>query len=516
MGFGFADYVTMGLYLAGIVAMGVWLMGRQKDTADYFLGSRNFHWLPVAISMFASLFSAVSFIAAPGEAYNHGMMVFLKSIFVLLGLPPAIILFVRFFRRLSLTTAYEYLEKRFDLKVRLMGSLLFLLLRAFYTGVVLFASAVALGPATGLEVWQSIVLVGVIATVYTTMGGMKSVIWTDVIQFVVLCGGTLLVIGILWGKHPEGVVGIWDYARAEGHTFNDVTNPRFYSLDPFLRVSLWIVIISSVFTKLTLSGADQISIQRYLSTRNERDAVRSLVWGAVFAIPVMFLLYFSGLGLLWFYQMFPDKALVGMTGDEALPHFIATELPPGLGGVMLAAIMAAVMSSVDSGLNSLSTCSITDFYARVLRPKATEARKLRMAQIMTFVWGGLSILSAGLIVWMYGAASRRNNIVTVSEVTIGLFGGILLGVFLLGVLTRRANANGVLLGALGGLAVAIGVITPFYFVDRPADAPKLSFLWVNIIGCLCTIVFGYAASLFGRRPGDEKLHGLTYWDPPAA
>ena len=161
----------------------------------------------------------------------------------------------------------------------------------------------------------------------------------------------------------------------------------------------------------------------------------------------------------------------------------------------MAAILAAVMSTVDSGLNSLATCSITDFYARVIRPKATERRKLALARILTVAWGAVAIACAGLIIWLFGTRRGQNPLVVISEVTLGLFGGIILGVFLLGVLTKRANAWGVLVGASAGLAAALGITAPYYFRELPPDAPRLSFLWINIVGCLVTVFVGYTASL---------------------
>jgi SSS family transporter len=434
---------------------------------------------------------------------------------MLLALPIAVVVFVRFFRRLSLTTAYEYLERRFDLKVRLLASFLFLLLRSLYVGVVLFATAVALRPTTGWEVWQSIVLVGVVSTAYTTMGGMRSVIWTDVIQFIVLLGGVLLVLGMLIADHPEGAAGVWNYAKEQGHTFNRLGDPSFYKFDPYSRLSLWALIAFAIFSKLGYTGADQISIQRYLSTRNEKDASRSLIWGAFFGIPVVFLLSFVGLGLLYYYDFHPEKALPEMTGDDALAHFISSELPGGVGGIIMAAILAAVMSTVDSTLNSLSTCTVTDFYARLIRPSASETEKVRVAQGLTVVWGALCIGGAMLIVALFGAETRENSLVVVSNVTIGLFLGILLGVFLLGILTRRANANGVLCGAAAGLAAALAVTTFYYFTARPPGSPRPSFLWISMIGCATTTIVGYAVSLLFRPPGSEQLQDLTYWDSHA-
>jgi Na+/proline symporter len=268
---------------------------------------------------------------------------------------------------------------------------------------------------------------------------------------------------------------------------------------------------SAVFTKLSLAGADQISIQRYLSTRNEKDASRSLVWGTALGIPVMFLLYYCGIGLLWFYETHPDRALPGMTGDYALPHYIATELPSGLGGALIAAILAAAMNTVNSGVNSLATCSVTDFYGRVLRPQSTQHRRVAVARALTVVWGVLAIASAALMIWLYGARRGQNPLIFVSEVTLGLFGGILLGIFLLGILSRRATSFGAMTGAVVGLAAALAATAPYYFRELPPGSPRLSFLWINIVGCLVTMVVGYGASYLSPRPSPEQVAENTFW-----
>ena len=490
----------MAGYLLGILLMGAYFMFRQESTSEYFLGSQKLHWLPVAISMFASVLSAISYIACPAEGYNYGMTMWLKSVFVLLGIPPAIYLFVRFFRRLSITTAYEYLESRFSPAVRLTAAGLFLMLRSFYLGVVLFASAVVLEPATGWPVWVSVLVVGAVATAYTAMGGISSVVWIDVIQFVVLVGGVLVVIGSVMVADSVGPAEIWNFAREHGRTFNAVGTQEFYQFDPFVRLSLWSMVISSIFTKLSLAGADQVVIQRYLTTRNEKDATRSLLWGTAIGVPVMFLLYFVGLALFWFYHSVPDRQLVGMTGDRVLSHYISTELAPGVGGIIMAAIMAAVMSTVDAGLNSLATCSTVDFYKRVFRTEADDRQSLRFAKIMTVVWGIVAMASAALLMMLFGIEREKNPLIAISEVTLGFFSGILLGVFLLGILTRRANALGVMVGMVAGFAAALAVTAPYYFCELPEGSPKLSFFWINIVGCLTTCFAGYAASFLKRAP----------------
>ncbi|MDA3926472.1 MAG: sodium/solute symporter [Kiritimatiellae bacterium] len=499
MGFGTLDYIVMAGYLLAILGMGAYFMRRQESTSEYFLGSRRMHWFPIAISMFASVLSAISYIACPAEAYNHGMTMSLKSVFVILGIPPAIYLFVRFFRGLSITTAYEYLEGRFGVSVRLTTAGLFLILRSFHLGVVLFASAVVLEPATGWPIWFSVLLVGVISTAYTTMGGISSVIWTDVLQFFVLVGGVLIVIGSVMFANSIDPVEIWNFAKEHGHTFNALGDREFYSFNPYVRLSLWGMVISSIFTKLSLAGSDQVVIQRYLSTRNEKDATRSLLWGTVLGAPVMFLLYFAGLALFWFYSVHPDRALPNMLGDHVLPHYISTELAPGVGGMIMAAIIAAVMSTVDSGLNSLATCTTVDFYKRIFKKEADDRQSLRFAKISTIAWGLLSMGSAALLIMLFGAERQQNPLIYISEVTLGFFSGILLGVFLLGVVTRRANSFGVMLGMVAGLIAALSVTAPYYFCELPPDAPRLSFFWINIIGCIATCVVGYFGSLLRGR-----------------
>jgi len=494
MGLGTLDYITMAAYVVLLIGISIFFMRSQVNPTEYFLGSRRFHWFPLAVGLFASLFSSVSFVAAPGEAYNYGMPLFLKSCFILLAVPLAVVIFVRTFRRMNLTTAYEYLEVRFDLRVRLLASGLFLLLRAWYLGTVLYATAVALHPATGLRPWLSIVLLGIATTLYTALGGLKSVVWADLLQFVIMFGGALgaLVALITWS--PDGFAGIWQHARSQGHTFGALNNAEFYSLNPFVRVSLWALLVSAIFIKLGAAGTDQITVQRYLSTRDPKGAVKTMVWGTVLGIPLMLVLYLCGLGLLRFYHLHPERALPGMTGDDVFTHFISSELPPGVGGLIMAGVISAALGTGGSCLNSLSACTITDFWKRVLRPEASEAELIRLARVLTLIWGGISVVLAIGVIWLFGADRRTNSLVVITQVTINFFTGVLLGVFLLGVLTRRVHAKGVLAGAAAGLASALAVTVPSYLLDRPAEAPRLSFLWINIIGCLMTMIVGYAAS----------------------
>ncbi|MBN2581261.1 MAG: sodium/solute symporter [Pirellulales bacterium] len=511
MNFDLFDCITLVLYFAILLGIGVFFMFRQRNTTDYFLGGRKTPWFAAAISLFCSLFSAVSFLSVPGESYQHGLVLFPRYALFLAAVPVAVVLFVRFFRRLELTTAYEYLERRFNVTVRIIASFLFLTLRCFYVGVILYASALAMKPITGLDIGWGIVVMGVAATVTTTLGGMSSVIWADVFQFIVLLGGILLVLIIL-AMDAGGLGAIWTCAEQNERTFGFFNDPAYYSFNPYMRAPLFTAMLSALITKLSYSGADQINIQRYLSTRGEKQAVRSLVWGTLIGIPVMWLLFFLGLGLFRYYQAHPQLAPPGMRPDQALPHFIAHQLPPGAGGFLIAAILAASLGALIAVLNSLATCSIADFYVRLVRPQASEPEKLRLAKWLTIFWGILGIFSAGLLMRLYGVQEGRNPLLQVSEVTLNFFGGILLGVFLLGILTRRTNSLGIWIGVGSGLAVTMAVMAPSFFFSLQPGEKQISFLWINIIGCTVTMAVGYAASFFGRPPDPRKIAGMIFWD----
>ena len=201
-----------------------------------------------------------------------------------------------------------------------------------------------------------------------------------------------------------------------------------------------------------------------------------------------------------------------MAGDHALAHFISTELPSGAKGLIMAAILAAVMSTVDSVLNSLSACTVTDFFKRIIKPDASEKYYLRVAKIATVLWGFIAVISAIAIIKLYGVDLKKNPLMTISNATIGIFIGILLAVFLLGILTRRASSTGVFAGIGAGLAAVFTVSALYYFRDLPEGSPKLSFTWITIIGCFVTFSVGYIVSLFMPPPGIEKTDGFVYWD----
>ena len=302
--------------------------------------------------------------------------------------PIVIWVFLPFYHRLRVFTAYEYLERRFNSSVRLASSLLFLLLRGSYLAVVIYAPSLVLSTVTGLELKWTIFIVGGLATLYTLLGGMKAVIWTDVVQATVLFGGLILVTVIL-ALRVEGGVGEIVAAASDGGPFRVELGWGTWA-----EVTLWAVLVNGFFIHLSMYGADQMTLQRYLTTPTLRAGRNSMLLNAVMVVPAVALLLFVGGALYVFYQQFPDRLAEGLKGDAVLPHFVIHELPAGISGIFIAAMFAAAMSTIDSAINSLSTSTMKDLYQRFVWPEAEERTYLNLSRLFTVFWGGVATFFA--------------------------------------------------------------------------------------------------------------------------
>ena len=481
------DYAVLVTYLLGIVALGSSFAHRQRNTQDFFLAGRRMSWFPVALSIIASDFSAISFLGTPSYVFKYNMLL-LPGLLVLpmVVVPLVIWLFMGVFYNLRLITAYEYLERRFTGGLRAAASLLFILMRLSWLATAIYATSVALSQISGLSVSAGVLIIGVTTSLYTALGGMRAVIWTDVAQFFVFTSTIFTLCIVLLEGFNWNAWRIWQIAESAGRT-------RVFDFSLSLtNVTFWSVVIGYVCINLASYGADQVIVQRYLTTKDFRQARRSMMGNAALVIPVMMPLFFVGVGLYAYYQT--EK--IAIQPDRVLPYFVVTKLPHGLAGLAIAGIFAATMGSISSCLNSITTASITDFYQRYFRTRASPQHYLRCARLGTLTWGILGT-GAGLVV------GRLGTIVEISLKTNGFFTGVLLAIFLLGILTRRATWQGVGFGAFVGLAVVawVGLKTP------------VSFLWYSPLGCLTTMLFGYSISQFFPRPEAQKIEGLVLGSP---
>jgi SSS family transporter len=475
------DYVVLIVYIAASVALGVWFVKEQRTVKDYFLAGQSMNWFVVAISVIAALFSGISYLGAPTEVFNYDLTYAVSVLSFFIATPLIILVFLPRFYRANFYSAYEYLERRFDLQVRTWSSAMFIIRVVFYLGLAIYAPALALASVTGLPLWLSIAVIGLLTTVYTTLGGMKAVIWTDVMQFFVLFGGQIAIGWFAMSRIPGGFFGTWDIAASAGKL-----NWANFDWSLTARMTFWGALLGGLFNNLVQMGTDQISVQRYLTAKSRAEASKSLWFKLIITLPVVIIFYLMGAVLFAFYHTYPDRLPDLTQKDRILPYFVVSELPRGLPGLLVAAIFAATMSTVSSGINALSTASIVDFYRRSMGRNPAPERLLQLSKVLTGLYGILATAVAFLMPLLGTLVEATNKIM-------GMLGGPLLGVFLLGMLTRRATSQGALLGAFfGSLLLAFVVFQT-----------KVSFVWYALIGCVATFVLGYLFSLATGQPEAE-------------
>jgi len=494
-GFSITDWVVFVLYLATVLAIGAMFSRKQKSTEEYFTATNQVHWLPVSLSVVATLFSGVSFLGHPARVYRFGSAMIAWAFAALIITPVIIYVLLPFYRRLNVTTAYEYLEQRFGLNVRLFASALFIGKRLFWMALVALAPSLALSTLIGLPVSWCIVIIGVIATIYTGLGGMRAVIWTDAIQFVVLMFGQCVIIAIVVSKLDGGLAEMWHIGVAD--------KKAWASLEWNLAApTFWTFLLAGCFLALSDLGADQVTVQRLMCTKDERASAIALWFNVVFKFPGMIILLGMGVALWAYYQQFPERlGLSESDYDKIVPYFTITQLPAGVSGLVIAAIFAAAMSSFDSGLNSLSAALTVDWYERLGTTERDGSKSLVLAKMLTYVIGAAVTLTALLVYW-----TGIDSIIDASNKYLGFFGGALLGFFLLGSLTRRAKALPTVLGGLLGVAVVF--IIEFLQGSDEASIVVHPYLY-GMISCLLTMFFGYLGGFFGPEVPPERLQGLT-------
>jgi SSS family transporter len=472
------DYVLLCLYFAAVTFIGGYFYRRSSTSAEFFVGGRTISWLPVAISVIAADTSAITLLGSPGYAYEHNTTLFLYE----LGYPVAawlvILIFLPFYCRLKLYTAYEYLEKRFDVRVRWITSALFLIIRGSHVAIAMYAPAIVLTLFTRIPLHTSILLMGIVATFYTTLGGIRAVIWTDVMQFAIVATGIaftfFLTITRVYGG--LGAIGRIGSEYGKWHTFD-------FSLSLTSDSTFWAMFVGGTVLALATIGTDQAVLQRYFTAKSEAECRRSLKAYSIILIPFNFAMIILGVFLFAFYHQHPDLASGLKSSDWVLPYFAMHQLPHLLATLLTAAIFAASMGVVSAGINSLSTCTVVDFYRRIWRKDASEAEFVRAGRISTLGWGVFTTIGA-----LY--AGRLGELALAFGKIQGYVGGVMLGIFLLAIFSRRANALGAIIGSVLGMAV----------VSYVAFWTDISFFWYGIVGGGVTIIAGYAASMLGPKP----------------
>lgn len=484
--FGWVNYLVLFGYLIVILALGGGLSRKGTGASGFFKAGGHVPWWVSALSIFGAQISAISYMAIPAKTYSMDWRYMAIYISIIMVLPLVVFVFLPFFRRLQINTAYEYLEMRFNRTVRCFGSLMFVLLQVCKIAVVLFLPSIALNVVTGVNVYFCILIMGVLCLAYTTAGGMGSIVWVEALQVLILLGGAVLCLGILMAKQG-GLFDFYAAASAEGklRAFDfrwDLNTPSF-----------WAVLFGAGASTLIQYGSDQGVIQRYLTTKDEKAAAKSIWMNSAMAVPAAVLFFSIGTGLYLYYQSHPAHLDPGMTQADAIfPWYMVTQLPVGVAGLLIAGIFAAAQSTLSSSVNAAATAVTMDFY-RTLRPDDSDRSRVRFARWMTLVLGALGI---GIAMLMAGWDIK--SLWDQLGIYIGLFSSGLTGLFLLGMLTRRANGA----GALTGLLVSAAVV---WWVK---DNTPIFFMLYALVGIVVAFVVGYVVSMLtgGSR---KDLTGLS-------
>lgn len=517
--FGTADYIIFVLMLAISAGIGVFHActgGKQRTTNEFLMANRNMNPIPVGMSLVASFISAITFLGTPAENYLRGASYWLYTIsYVLVGL-ACWRFYIPIFYRLKLTSANEYLERRFNKAVRIAGMMTFFLQMVIYMGIVIYAPALALSSVTGLHLWGSVIAIGAVCTFYTTIGGMKAVLWTDVFQVTVMMAGFLAVI-IQGSINVGGLTNVFNIARESGRL--DIWD---FSPDPTIRHSFWAVTIGGFYTWLAVYAVNQAQVQRYLTCGEEKVAQKALLIAIVGMLFVVAFACMAGLVMYANYQHCdPYGAGFVKVSDQLIPYFVMDIFGgmPGLPGLLVSAVFSAALSTVSSGLNSLAAVTGEDI-VKTIKPDLDEFRYTVITKLLAMGYGILCICMAFV-------ASTLGDVLQVALSIFGMVGGPLLGVFSLGIFFPCANSKGALVGLITGLIWAFWIGIGAQMYPPIANNPPRS-----TAGCILanstmdmdymTTLDPYVTSMMEEdmgdgRPAIAQLYALSYaWYSAAA
>ena len=489
VGLHWIDGVIIAAYACGMIVFGFCYTRRQRSTSEFFTGGGAMNPLLIGVSLFATLLSTISYLSSPGEIIRNGPIMLTGALAIPIAYVICGYLLIPAFMRYRLTSAYELLESKLGLSSRLIGAAMFITLRLMWMATLLnFASNAMLV----MLAWEShwllpiTVVISSVALFYSSLGGLRAVVITDFVQFILLLGGALLVIVTVTFRMGgfEWFPTAWD---------EDWKTQPVFSFDPYLRLTVvGVVIMQSLWTICT-AGGDQTAIQRFMATRDAASARRSYLVNSLVSLVVVVVLALVGLSLRGFFQTFPGQLPAGQTiaetADQLFPHYIATQLPVGVSGLLVSGMFAAAMSSVDSGVNSISAVVMTDFVNRFRARPIAGVAEVRTAQAITVIAGAIVIGGSMLIEYVPG------NLLVVAKRVTGLLVTPIFTLFFMALFVRRATARGANAGALCGFLTAVLVS----FWNPLIEERSLSITWINPTSLVVALTVGCSVSVVSSK-----------------
>ena len=492
------DAAIVVVYLAALAAVGVYFSRRQTTIEEFFVARRSMAWLPVGLSLMAALNSGIDYLMQPSATIRFGIVLLAGTSSWIFLYPWVSRITLPFYRRMNLYTAYEFLEARFDVRVRTLAAGIFVVWRLGWMATAMYVPCLAIDAATGgrVDLRLMILVLGVLVTLYTMLGGIQAVIWNDVIQFCIMFGGLGATVWIALTHVPGGLSEIWVAARDAGKM--SLPAPATAGFVEYLKhlfmqpITLPALVITMVLGRMASYTSDQVMVQRFQTTRSIADSRRAYIVNAAGDVLWMFGLSFVGLALLAYFTHHPLPP--EFATDRILPYFMSQAFPAGAVGLVIAAILAASLSSIDSAINSCTTVVVIDLYnrfkaGRAERP-ALEAgghAQVRVSRMATVVLG-----FAGTALAMN--VSRIGTLLEIANKLINAFSGPLFGIYLLAMFSRSATSAAVLAGGLAGTFVSYSV----------AYRTSISFLWPSAFGLAATVATALAIARISLAIGVER------------
>ncbi|WP_247236729.1 sodium:solute symporter [Telluribacter sp. SYSU D00476] len=488
------DLLVFVFYMGGITLFGSSFYARSNSSSAFTLGNSNFPAWVVTMSIFATFVSSISFLALPGTAYLSNWNAFVFSLSLPISSIMAVKFFVPLYRRINSPSAYAYMEMRFGLWARIYVSACYLLTQIMRIGTILYLLALPVTTLLGWDIVTIIVVTGLTVMVYSLLGGIQAVMWTDAIQGIVLITGALMCLLYIWYLMPEGPAQVFTIASQHDK----------FSLGSFgtslTESTFWVVLIYGIFINLQNYGIDQNYVQRYMASRSDSEAKRSAFFGGLLYLPVSFLFFMIGTSLFSYYTAVPE-ALPATLRDSAMsdrvfPYFIVDKLPPGLTGLLIASIFAAGMSTVSTSINSSATVFLTDYYKRFSRSEVTDQASMKVLYGTSFVISVLGILIAIAMIDVKSALDAWWKMASV-------FSGGMLGLFLLGAFVEKINRKGAVVGVVLGLIIILWMsLSPIFFSDSEWVSPFHGYLAI-VFGTMTIFLVGFLSSFLIKNKNKE-------------
>ena len=483
------DLIVFFAYIIGIAIFGGSFFKKNRTSSSYTVGDNNIPGWVVTLSIFATFVSSISYLALPGNAFQSNWNAFAFS----LSLPIASVIaakyFVPLYRKVNSPSAYTYMEQRFGPWARIYVSLCYLLTQLMRIGTILYLLALTLNAITGWDIATIIIFTGVVVAVYSMLGGISAVLWTDAIQGIILIAGAVACIGFILFSMPDGPGQIFELAAKNdkfslGSFETGLADPTF-----------WVVLVYGTFINLQNYGIDQNYVQRYMASKTEKEAQKSALIGGLMYVPISALFLFIGTALFAYFERvatLPVDLQEITKSDRVFPYFIVNVLPAGLSGLLVASIFAAGMSTISTSFNSSATVFLTDYYNKYFKKTASDREGLRVLYISSAI---ISIIGIGIAIAMINVKSALDAWWKLASI----FSGGMLGLFLLAIFSRQKNVVGAIAGVIAGLLVILWLSLSHVFLGPEAIGNSFHTYLTIVFGTIVIFLVGFLVSLFTSR-----------------